>query len=43
MEFFVSHGRTNMGSLIWPYARLIQNGTVAGVVMYEDFSDYFTP
>ena len=43
VEFFVKNGRTNMGTLIWPYARLIQNGTVAGVVMYEDFSDYFTP
>ena len=41
-EFSANYGRTNMGSLIWPYERLIRNGTVSGVVMYEDFSDYFT-
>ncbi len=41
-EYFTRYGRTNMGTLIWPYARLIQNGTVAGIGMYEDFMDYFT-
>ena len=42
-EYCVRLGRTNMGSLIWPYKRLIQNGTVSGIVMYDDFADYFTP
>ena len=43
IEFFTSLGRTNMGSIIWPYERLIKNGTIDGVIMYEDFADYFTP
>jgi len=42
-EFFTCLGRTNMGTLIWPYERLIKNGTVDGIVMYTDFADYFTP
>ena len=41
-EYFVCYGRTNMGSVIWPYERLIKNGTIDGVIMYEDFSNYFT-
>lgn len=42
-EYFTKSGRTNMGTLMWPYKRMIQEGIVDGICMYEDFSDYFTP
>ena len=42
-EFFISHGRTNMGTLNWPYKRMIQENIIDGICMYEDFSNYFTP
>ena len=42
-EHGLSLQRTNMGSLKWQYERLIKNGTIAGVVMYDDFAKYFTP
>ena len=35
-------GRDNYGSIMPDYPRLIQNGTVEGVLMYHDFADYFT-
>jgi hypothetical protein len=41
-EYCVRLGRTNMGTLKWPYQRLIQGGAIDGVIMYDDFSDYFT-
>ncbi len=39
----IEHGRSNMGSIVIDYPRLIKKGTVDGVVMYYDFHDYFTP
>ncbi len=41
-EYFSTYGRTNMGSINWPYKRLIQEGIVDGIIMYYDFADYFT-
>ncbi len=37
------YGRDNYGSIVPDYPRLIQNGTVSGVLMYHDFASYFTP
>ena len=39
----LEHGRSNMGSIVIDFPRLIKKGTVDGVVMYYDFHDYFTP
>ncbi len=36
------YGRDNYGSIVPDYPRLIQKGTLDGVLMYHDFADYFT-